>query len=170
MRREPAADGPRKGLVLRAAAPESSRARASGARASPYTIGKLATLTKVTADTLRYYEREKLVRPLAKSPSGYRLYDEDAVHRVQFVRHAQECGFTLAEIRGLLTLRGRDSACCNDFKRIAIERKLELEARIRNMKSMSAALDRLIGACHREQLPVDACPILLGLDRMAARK
>ncbi len=165
MRREAADGQARKGLALRASAHGPS-----SARASPYTIGKLAALTKVSADTLRYYEREQLVRPRAKSPSGYRLYAEDAVRRVQFVRHAQECGFTLSEIRSLLSLRGRDSACCNDVKRVAIERKLELEARIRSMKAMSTALDRLIDTCDREQLPVDACPILLGLDRMGTRK
>lgn len=130
----------------------------------------MAALTEVSADTLRYYEREGLVRPRSKSPSGYRLYDEESVRRVRFVRHAQECGFTLAEIRSLLSLRGRDSACCNDVKHMAIERKLELEARIRSMKAMSTALDRLIGACDREELPVEACPILLGLERMGARK
>lgn len=135
-----------------------------------YTIGKLAALAKVSADTLRYYEREKLMRPSAKSTSGYRLYDNEAVRRVQFIRHAQECGFTLAEIHDLLTLRGRDSACCNDVKRVAIERKLQLGARIRSMQAMSATLDRLIGACNREQLPVDACPILIGLDQVEARK
>ncbi len=170
MRREPVDGEARKGLALRAAAREPSSVRTARGRTSPYTIGKLAALTKVSADTLRYYEREQLVRPRTKSPSGYRLYDEEAVRRVQFVRHAQECGFTLAEIRGLLTLRSRDAACCSDVKRVAIERKLGLEARIRSMKAMSATLDRLIGACDREQLPVDACPILLGLERMGARR
>ncbi len=170
MRRETADGEARKGLALRASARGPWSVRPSLTRASPYTIGKLAALTKVSADTLRYYEREQLVRPRAKSPSGYRLYAEDAVRRVQFVRHAQECGFTLAEIRRLLSLRGRDSACCSDVKRVAIERKLELEARIRSMKAMATALDRLIDTCDREQLPVDACPILLGLDRMGTRK
>ncbi len=169
MGHDPAAGTSRKSLVIRAAAREASSARAR-ARASPYTIGRLAALTKVSADTLRYYEREQLLRPRAKTPSGYRLYDEEAVRRVQFVRHAQNCGFTLAEIRSLLTLRGRDSACCSDVKKMAVERKLGLEARIRSMQAMSSALDRLIGACNREELPVDACPILLGLERIGARK
>ena len=136
------------------------------ARRSTFTIGKLAVLTKVSADALRYYEREDLLQPTAKSASGYRLYNEQAARRVQFIRHAQECGFTLAEIRGLLILRRQDSACCNDVRRLAIERKLQLEARIRSMKAMSTALDRLIAACDREELPVDVCPILIGLEQM----
>ena len=63
------------------------------------TIGKVASLSKVTADTLRYYEREGLISPAAKSSGGYRLYDNDAVRRVRFFKQAQHCGFTLTEIR-----------------------------------------------------------------------
>jgi len=150
--------------------PATDRANASRDRASTYTIGKLAVLTEVSADTLRYYERERLLQPRAKSASGYRLYDEEAARRVQFIRHAQECGFTLAEIRELLALRGRNSACCDDVRRVAVERKLQLEAKIRSMKAMSTALDRLIVACKRDGAPVDACPILIGLNQSQPRK
>jgi MerR family Zn(II)-responsive transcriptional regulator of zntA len=169
MKREPADRPLRKSLARAPIARSISSAGVARARHSPYTIGKLAALTSVSADTLRYYEREALLQPHAKSASGYRLYDEEAARRVRFIRHAQECGFTLAEIRDLLTLRSRNSACCNDVKRVAIERKLQLEARIRSMRTMSAALDRLIGACDREQLPIDACPILIGLEQRDAR-
>jgi MerR family Zn(II)-responsive transcriptional regulator of zntA len=140
------------------------------AQSLPYTIGKLAALTQVSADTLRYYERERLLQPRGKSESGYRLYDEEAARRVKFIRHAQECGFTLAEIRELLTLRGRDSACCEDVRRVAVERKLQLESKIRSMRAMSTSLDRLIAACNRDGMPVDACPILIGLEQTELRK
>jgi DNA-binding transcriptional MerR regulator len=82
-----------------------------------FTIGKLASLTSVSNDTLRYYEQEGLVRPAGKSPAGYRLYDKDSARRIHFIKHAQQCGFTLAEIRELLVLRGRDRACCGEFGR-----------------------------------------------------
>jgi MerR family Zn(II)-responsive transcriptional regulator of zntA len=130
----------------------------------------LAALAGVSADTLRYYEREHLLKPRGKSASGYRLYDEEAAHRVQFIRHAQECGFTLGEIRDLLTLRSRNAACCDDVRRVAVERKLQLESKIRSMKAMSAALDRLLAACNRGDVPVDACPILIGLEQTEPRK
>ena len=81
-----------------------------------FTIGKLACLTSVSNDTLRYYEQEGLVKPAGKSLAGYRLYDQDSVRRIRFTKHAQHCGFTLAEIRGLLVLRGRDKACCGDVR------------------------------------------------------
>src|SRR5262252_1337920 len=62
-----------------------------------FTIGKLAGLTSVSNDTLRYYEQEGLIRPTAKSAAGYRLYDRDSARRIHFIKHAQRCGFTLAE-------------------------------------------------------------------------
>jgi DNA-binding transcriptional MerR regulator len=62
-----------------------------------FTIGKLAALTSVSNDTLRYYEGEGLVKPAGKSPAGYRLYDKDSARRIHFIKHAQQCGFTLAE-------------------------------------------------------------------------
>jgi DNA-binding transcriptional MerR regulator len=65
-------------------------------------IGQLAEQTGVSADTLRYYEREGLIEPPARAANGYRSYREGDAQRVRFVRSAQALGFTLAEIRGIL--------------------------------------------------------------------
>src|SRR6516225_5603413 len=78
-----------------------------------FTIGKLAGLTSVSNDTLRYYEQEGLIRPTAKSAAGYRLYDQDSARRIHFIKHAQRCGFTLAEIRELR----RGSEGVHDYRR-----------------------------------------------------
>jgi MerR family Zn(II)-responsive transcriptional regulator of zntA len=129
------------------------------------TIGKVANLAKVSSDTLRYYEREGLISPAAKSNGGYRLYDPDAVRRVRFIKEAQHCGFTLTEIRNLLALRTSNAACCRDVRRVAVEKKLQLEAKIKAMRGMSKALDRLIAACRQEGRPLDDCPILAALEK-----
>ena len=129
------------------------------------TIGKLAALGEVSVDTLRYYEREKLIEPAERSGSGYRLYDEDSARRIHFIKQAQHCGFTLAEIRELLILRSGDTACCGDVRKRAIEKKLQLEHKIRAMKSMSKALDHLIADCANETHPVEECTILAALDQ-----
>ena len=129
------------------------------------TIGKLAALAHVSADTLRYYEREKLIAPAAKSEGGYRLYGKDALRRISFIKQAQSCGFTLSEISELLLLRTRRSACCGDVRKLAIEKKLQLENKIGAMKAMSKALDRLVAECREESHPIDDCPILSALDR-----
>ena len=130
-----------------------------------FTIGKLAGLTSVTNDTLRYYEQEGLIRPAAKSAAGYRLYDQDSARRIHFIKHAQGCGFTLAEIRDLLELRDRDKACCGDVRSRAIEKKLQIESKIRAMKAMSRALDQLIAECANEKQSVKECTIIAALER-----
>jgi MerR family Zn(II)-responsive transcriptional regulator of zntA len=129
------------------------------------TIGKLAGLTHVSNDTLRYYEQEGLIRPAGKSAAGYRLYNQDSARRIHFIKHAQGCGFTLAEIRDLLELRARDRACCGDVRTRAVEKKLQIERRIRAMTAMSKALDRLIAECANERQPVKQCTIIAALER-----
>jgi DNA-binding transcriptional MerR regulator len=133
------------------------------------TIGKLAALADVRTDTLRYYERERLLTPASKSDAGYRLYDGDAVQRIRFIKQAQHCGFTLVEISQLLALRHQPSARCGDVRKIALEKKRQLQARIRTMKTMSKALDHLIADCSVASQPVDKCPILSALDRADGR-
>lgn len=135
-----------------------------------FTIGKLAALTSVSNDTLRYYEQEGLVKPAGKSSSGYRLYDKDSARRIRFIKHAQNCGFTLAEIGELLELRSRDKACCGDVRTRAVEKKLQIENKIRAMKAMSKALDQLIAECANETQPVAECTIIAALEQANASK
>lgn len=134
------------------------------------TIGKLAARAQVSADGIRFYEREGLISPARKSASGYRLYTEEAIRRIQFIKHAQRCGFSLAEIRELLELKAHDRACCNDVYRVAVEKKLQLEARIKALKTMSEALSRLIEICSHDAKPLDECPILAALESSMAEE
>jgi len=133
-------------------------------------IGKLAREVGVTPDTVRYYEKEGLLAPARKSDAGYRLYDEDAARRLRFIRQAQQCGFTLLEIRELLTLKNSDAACCKDVKSVAIAKKLQLEHKIRALQAMSDALSGLIAICDDETRPLDECPILAALENSMARQ
>lgn len=133
------------------------------------TIGKLAAQTDLSTNALRFYEREGLIQPSSKSPSGYRLYGDDAAARVRFIKHAQHCGFTLTEINELLTLRAQGSACCDDVRRLAMEKKLQLEAKIRAMKVMSKALDLLITDVPDQEPAMGDCPILGAMERIGER-
>lgn len=128
------------------------------------TIGKIAELSGLTTDSIRYYEKEGLISPLQKSSAGYRLYDDEAVRRLHFIKQAQHCGFSLAEVLQLLTLQKVDTSCCSDVRKLAVEKKLQLEAKIRDMKAMSATLDALIIGCRLDEQPVDQCPILSTLE------
>jgi len=133
--------------------------------AAMLTIGKLAALADVRADTLRYYERQGLIAPAGKSPVGYRLYDRNSARRLRFIKQAQHCGFTLAEIRELLVLRAHDAACCGDVRKRAIEKRRQLQGKIRSMRAMSKVLDRLIADCVDEAQPVEECTILAAFER-----
>lgn len=136
-----------------------------------FTIGKLAARTDVRPDTIRYYEKEALLVPVRKTAAGYRLYDDDAVRRIRFIRQAQHCGFSLAEIRELLALKNTDSVCCEDVRGIAVQKKLQLEHKIKALKAMSQALTELITICNDETRPLDECPILAALENsMAGQK
>ncbi|OGB26686.1 MAG: heavy metal-responsive transcriptional regulator [Burkholderiales bacterium RIFCSPLOWO2_02_FULL_57_36] len=130
------------------------------------TIGKIAADVGISTNALRFYEREGLIHPVSKSDSGYRLYDDAAAVRLHFIRHAQHCGFTLLEIRELLALREQDSACCSDVRRLVVEKKLQLEAKIKAMKAMSKALDILIADCPDAGWPANECPILGAFDQV----
>ena len=133
------------------------------------TVGKLATLAEVSANAVRYYEREGLMKVPAKTEGGYRLYGQEAVLRLRFIKQAQHCGFTLSEIHALLQLRDGASSCCNDVRSKVIEKKLELEARIKAMKAMSQGLDQLIADCSNDARPAEDCSNLASLSS-ASRK
>ena len=135
-----------------------------------HTIGKLALATDVTSDAIRYYEKEGLLTPTTKTGAGYRLYNEDAVRRLRFIKQAQHCGFSLSEIRELLTLKNSDAACCKDVRSVAIEKKLQLAHKIKALQIMSQALTELITICNDEAKPLDECPILAALETSMAKQ
>lgn len=141
---------------------------ASYPRSDLLTIGQVANRSGVGIDTIRYYEKEGLLAPVRKSPAGYRLYTPEAVRRLGFVRHAQQCGFSLAEIRELLELKTHDDACCNDVRSVVIQKKLQVEAKIMALKAMSRALGELIEICDGGARPLDECPILDALESSVA--
>src|SRR5438477_11848390 len=90
----------------------------SGARTmKPLTIGHVARRSGVGVETVRFYEREGLLNRPARSPSsGYRLYEEEVIARLLFIVRAKELGFTLSEIKELLSLRVDPGTCCEDVK------------------------------------------------------
>ena len=129
-----------------------------------FKIGEVAAKASVSTDALRYYEREGLLAPAAKSEGGYRLYTAEALRRIGFIKRAQQCGFTLPEIRDLLLIRRDASACCSDVRTLAIEKRLQLEAKIKALRSMSDALQALVLTCVDDSESIKCCPILAALE------
>lgn len=128
------------------------------------TIGKLAKSVGVNIQTVRYYERRRLLSPRARKPSGYRLYGEEARRRLRFIRNAQMLGFTLHEIAELLNLRVSSVARCQDVQRRAQAKLMEVKAKVKHLRTLARALGDLIQTCEAG-LATDRCPILNRLER-----
>lgn len=128
-----------------------------------YTIGKVAQALGVNIQTLRYYERRKLLLPKTRKVSGYRVYDEESLKRLRFIKNAQELGFSLKEISNLLNLKVSSKARCGDIQNKAQERLNEVETKIKRLEAIKQVLKNLVQTCHREET-TDKCPILKSLD------
>ena len=94
---------------------------------SHLTVSKLADRAGTSADTLRYYERIGLLPEPDRSPSGYRLYEEDAVERVHFIKRAQRFGLRLEEIAQLMDIRERGLCPCGHTRKLLVERAAALD-------------------------------------------
>ena len=131
-------------------------------------IGELTAKAGVNSETVRFYERKGLLpRPL-RQPSGYRLYDEETLKRLRFIKGAQVIGFTLREVRELMELRVGPGRTCSDVKDRVEERLQDVNAKLRHLRSMKKAMQRLTAMCADEQLSGE-CPIVAALDENGAR-
>jgi MerR family transcriptional regulator, copper efflux regulator len=127
------------------------------------TRGKLAGRSGVNIATIRYYENRVLLPQAPRTRSGYRVYDGDALRRLQFIRQAQALGFTLEEIGDLLSLRMQPGTTCSDIRMRAKEKIAAIENRIRDLQRIRKALSGLAAACHGDG-PTSECPILEALE------
>lgn len=130
---------------------------------SGLTIGEVAERANVHMETLRYYERRGLVARPPRSASNYRLYPEDAVRRVRFIKRAQELGFSLNDIKELLSLRADPEAGCAEVRACAEAKIKDIDAKIGALTAMKYALSTLVAACSGEG-PLTDCPILESLE------
>ena len=123
-------------------------------------IGQLARAGGVHVETIRYYQRQGLIRLPDKPWGGIRRYSEDDLARLRFIRAAQHLGFTLSEIRELLRLE--DGTQCAEAAAIARQKLAEVRSRIAQLAGMEAALAELLSAC--EQGTGDRrCPLIASL-------
>lgn len=131
--------------------------------AAGWTIGRLADEVGVNAQTVRYYERRKLLLPSSRRPSGYRVYDNEALKRLRFIKNAQALGFTLREIGEVLRLRVNSRARCGDVQRKAEDKLRGVEVKMKDLQVLARALRSLIRTCQARQ-PIEHCRILHHLE------
>ena len=128
------------------------------------TIGKVASRAGLGIETVRFYEREGLIaEPPRSESSGYRHYPEDTVARLRFVKKAKELGFSLKEIRELLSLKAKPSGSCADVRVRATDKIENINQKIEVLEAMRGALMGLVDECSGTG-PRTECPILNALD------
>ena len=128
-------------------------------------IGELSKYTGFQVETLRYYEKEGLLKPISRTPAGYRQYDEESLRQLRFIRQAKSVGFSLSEISELLTLRvERDQHSCGDVKKIAEQKIIQIDNKINELNRMRKALHQITDACCGGSEPATSCTILNALD------
>ena len=127
------------------------------------TIGKLAKQVGVGIETVRFYERQGLIDPPPRTDSNYRIYPEDEVGRLKFIKRAKSLGFTLHEIKELLLLRHDPHATKADIKDRTLTKIKDIEEKISDLTRIKTALEHLASSCDGHG-PLDECPILNALE------
>ncbi|KMP11137.1 hypothetical protein UZ36_05405 [Candidatus Nitromaritima sp. SCGC AAA799-C22] len=127
------------------------------------TRSDLAKKCGIHIATLRYYEGRRLLNPPPRSQAGYRLYSEEDMAKIYFIKNAQKLGFSLKEISELMKLRIKKGKTCDPVLKKAQDKLDEVERKIKNLKAMRKVLKELINKCNKDA-PTSECPILESFD------
>lgn len=130
-------------------------------KSTSFTIGQLAKKAKVNIQTVRFYERQGILKPDTRMDSGYRLYTEESLRKLVFIRQAKQLGFSLSEIKDLLALRIKSPETRQRVRTKAESKLKEVQSKISSLKILERTLNSLISDCQRGVS--QCCPIL---DRM----
>lgn len=126
-----------------------------------YSIGRASARSGVKVTTIRYYERSGLMPTPSRSGSGRRLYDDDDVARLRFIRHARALGFPVESIAGLLALQSMPAHECEAADALARRHLEETRARIQQLQALEAELLRMLRSCEGGR--IEGCAILATL-------
>ncbi|MFD0917567.1 Cu(I)-responsive transcriptional regulator [Pseudahrensia aquimaris] len=120
-------------------------------------IGEAARQSELPPKTIRYYEEIDLIKP-TRASNGYRDYSEQEVHRLRFLQRARSLGFTIDECRLLLSLYEDEHRASADVKEIANQKVIEIDRKIKELRSLKKTLSTLAENCHGDDKP--DCPII----------
>ena len=134
----------------------------AAARADGLTIGKLSQLTGVNIETIRYYEKIKVLPAPSRAKNGHRLYGPTERRILAFVRRSRELGFSLDEVRALVRLGGPDKASCREVREIAAHHLDNIRAKINDLRKLERLLTKTVAQCTSTTAP--ECPVLDILD------
>lgn len=125
-------------------------------------IGEVAVLSEVNSKMIRRYESLGIIPKAGRSISGYRQYSQNDVHVLKFVKRARELGFSMKDIKQLVSLWRNKKRPSSQVKSIAKKHAEELEKKLHEIQAMLSTLNTLVAHCHGNDRP--DCPILDGLD------
>jgi MerR family mercuric resistance operon transcriptional regulator len=131
-------------------------------RAENLPMGELSKRSGVNIETIRYYERIKMLRVPPRTASGRRIYGETDLRILAFIRRARELGFSLADVRALLCLGAPNTATCAEVKVIAAHHLQDIRAKMADLAKLERLLAKTIGRCSGRRVP--ECPVLDILD------
>ena len=140
--------------------PPVTGSRADRSHAMP--IGELSRLTGVNIETIRYYEKIKMLRPPPRTEGGRRIYGPSETRVLAFIRRGRELGFGLEDIRALLALGAPGKASCADVREIAAHHLDNIRAKMADLRKLERLLSKTIAQCSGNRVP--DCPVLDILD------
>jgi MerR family transcriptional regulator, copper efflux regulator len=126
-----------------------------------YRIGEASKILGLSIDTLRYYEKIGLLKPVSRNGSGMRIYDRNDIFRLAFIQRAKTMKFTLEEIATLLELRDEPQSARNDIRELTRRKLAEVEMRIKELDALRCELSILIDRCCQSR---HGCPIIEEID------
>jgi len=112
-----------------------------------YQAGEFSKLAGINSETLRYYEKNDLLVPVSKTEAGYRLYNDESLKQINFIKQAKAFGFSLKEIKELLSLRTNNNKNRKMAREKAQEKLIEVRNKIKNLKQLESTLKGLVEDC-----------------------
>ena len=127
-----------------------------------YTISQLAKSAAIPTTTVRYYERIGLLKPEDRSQGNYRLYSDESLNKLKFIRAAQATGFTLDDVKSLLIDNTGGFPSCGNVQKLIEERLEDIEQRLKDLRHVRRVLKLAQETC-RTQKQTDCCQVVQGL-------
>lgn len=137
-------------------------------------IGQVARETGLTVDAIRFYEKQRLLKPAPRTEGGFRLFSGQDLQHIQFIRSAQELGFSLVEIRELLALQGERVEACSHVRDMLTAKLGAVRQKISDLRKLESQLAADLKQCerrlHTRAENHDACPVLEAIAEPARRR
>ncbi len=124
-------------------------------------IGVLSKRTGCDIETIRYYERIGVMPKPPRTEGGHRVFSEDHLKRLTFIRRSRELGFTLVQVRDLLGLVDGNDYTCDEVKAITVEHADAVRQKIADLRKLKRVLDDMVSQCNRGDIP--DCPVIEAL-------